>query len=103
MSVFFGPKTKTALKKAKKMKKKTDLAAQGRRPDLGAGRQLRQRFVPGRNEGVAHVLAGQVAGQDRAGGEVGGDVLRGGERERERKRGGGGWMDGGEVVVVGRW
>ena len=51
------------------------LAPQGGGPDFSPRRQVGQGGVPGGDEGVPHVLPGQVAGQDGAGGQVGGDVL----------------------------
>ncbi len=51
------------------------LAAQRGRADDGAGGELREVLCHRGDEDVAHVLAGEVAGQDGALREVGGDVL----------------------------
>jgi len=51
------------------------LPAQGGAAHHRAGGQLGEVPGHGGDEGVAHVLAGEVAGEDGALGEVGGDVL----------------------------
>lgn len=70
------PRLRTAHLEVRELGKDLRLAAQRGASDRCAGGQACQVLGHGRDEDVAHVLAGQVAGQDGALGQVRGHVLR---------------------------